>query len=110
VERSGPATVLVRAVPQFPQNLDAAQLLRDVIADLREHGATNRFTEQINRMLGTLSCHGAVRANRNLTVAEMNALLRTMERTDRSDQCNHGRPTWAHITMAELDRLFMRGR
>ena len=110
VERSGPTTVLVRAVPQFPPNLDAAALLRDVIADLREHGATNRFEEQINRMLGTLSCHAAVRANRNLNVAEMNALLRTMERTDRSDQCNHGRPTWARIAMAELDRLFMRGR
>ena len=110
VERSGPTTVLVRAVPQFPQSLDAAALLRDVIADLREHGATNRFEAQVNRMLGTLSCHGAVRANRNLNVAEMNALLRTMERTDRSDQCNHGRPTWAHITLTELDRLFMRGR
>jgi DNA mismatch repair protein MutL len=110
LERSGPSSVLVRAVPMFPANVDVSVLLHDVIADLREHGTTNRFEDQVNRMLGTLSCHGAVRANRNLTVGEMNALLRTMERTDRSDQCNHGRPTWAHVTMTELDRLFLRGR
>jgi DNA mismatch repair protein MutL len=110
VERSGPTSILVRAVPMFPANVEVSTLLHDVIADLREHGTTNRFEDQVNRMLGTLSCHGAVRANRNLTISEMNALLRTMERTDRSDQCNHGRPTWAHVTMSELDRLFLRGR
>jgi len=110
VRRSGPATVLVHAVPVFPPNLDVPELVQALLADIREHGTTARGSEQVNQVLATLACHGAVRANRNLSIAEMNALLRDMERTDRSDQCNHGRPTWTYLSMGELDRIFLRGR
>jgi DNA mismatch repair protein MutL len=81
-----------------------------LLSELREHGATRRIDEALNEVLGTMACHGAVRANRVLSMHEMNALLREMESTVRSDQCVHGRPTWAHLSMADLDRLFMRGR
>jgi DNA mismatch repair protein MutL len=110
VERAGPRSVVVRAVPAALQRLDAMALLSVLVADLREHGATRKVDMAVNEMLGTMACHAAVRANRNLTLPEMNALLREMERTVRADQCNHGRPTWTVLGMADLDRLFLRGR
>ncbi|HEX7011177.1 MAG TPA: DNA mismatch repair endonuclease MutL [Steroidobacteraceae bacterium] len=108
--RSGPASVQVRALPAFLGTADLDELVRRVAADLIADGATRGVEEALNEVLGTMACHGAVRANRNLTIPEMNALLREMERTVRSDQCNHGRPTWTYVSMGELDRLFLRGR
>lgn len=109
-QRLGPETVLIRSLPSVLAQADAAALLRDVLADLLVHGQTRRVEEQQNTLLGTMACHGAVRANRQLSIPEMNALLRDMEATERSGQCNHGRPTWTRLSLAELDRLFMRGR
>jgi DNA mismatch repair protein MutL len=110
VERAGPATLHVRALPAFLLHLGIEDLVRRVAADLVQHGTSRRVEEAMNEVLGTVACHGAVRANRLLTIPEMNALLREMERTVRSDQCVHGRPTWTYLSMADLDRLFLRGR
>jgi DNA mismatch repair protein MutL len=105
-----PTALAVRSIPALLKDADAAELTKSVLAELREFGASRALTERRNELLSTMACHGAVRANRQLTVPEMNALLREMERIDRSDQCNHGRPTWFQITIDELDRMFMRGR
>jgi DNA mismatch repair protein MutL len=110
IEPVGPQTLLVRAVPAPLAQADVAQLARDLLADLAGFDTTRRSQEQANHLLATLACHGAVRAGRKLSLAEMNALLRQMEQTERSNQCNHGRPTWIPLTMSELDALFSRGR
>ena len=105
-----PKTLAVRAVPTTLVQGNATELARSVLAELAQHEASTVVQRAQNELLGTMACHGAVRANRRLTVDEMNGLLRQMETTDRSDQCNHGRPTWRQITIKELDALFMRGR
>jgi DNA mismatch repair protein MutL len=110
VDRSGPTTLVIREVPALLRTSDAEALLLDVLADLSEAGQSNRVEEAVHNCLATMACHHSVRANRALTLHEMNALLREMEITKRADQCNHGRPTWTAITMTELDRIFLRGQ
>ncbi len=110
VDRIGPGTLAIREVPAVLAGQDVAAVLRDALADLGQHGATHRIAERQNELLANIACRSAVRAHRLLSVPEMNALLRDMERTERSGHCSHGRPTWTRVSLAELDRLFLRGR
>ncbi|MEK7322474.1 MAG: DNA mismatch repair endonuclease MutL [Pseudomonadota bacterium] len=110
INRLGPDTLAIRQLPALLCDADVTPLVRDVLADLATHGGSARISEHLNELMATMACHGAVRAHRKLSLPEMNALLRDMERTERSGQCNHGRPTWMPLRMDELDKLFLRGR
>ena len=110
LDRVGPASVIVREIPALLKQSDVEALVRDILSDLQEAGTSNRIEGRCHEFLATMACHHAVRANRTLSIAEMNALLRAMESTAKSDQCNHGRPTWTTVSLADLDRLFLRGQ
>lgn len=110
LNRSGPETLVLRSIPILLADHDTETLIRDVLADILEHGSSQRIQDQANEILATVACHGAVRANRRLTIDEMNVLLRDMEQTDRAGQCNHGRPTWVALSTQELDKFFLRGQ
>lgn len=110
VDRIGRESLVLRSVPSILQGADPERLLRDLLSDMILHGSSDRIRHEINAVLAGMACHGSVRANRRLTLDEMNALLRDMEKTERSGQCNHGRPTWVQLSMDELDRLFLRGK
>ena len=110
VDVAGEESLLIRQIPVSLRDSDVEQLLRDVLADLIEFGSSERIEAHMDEILSTMACHGSVRANRRLTIPEMNALLRDMEETERSGQCNHGRPTWTQLGLDELDKLFLRGR
>ncbi|MFJ4056305.1 MULTISPECIES: DNA mismatch repair endonuclease MutL [unclassified Pseudomonas] len=110
LQRLGPETLAIRQIPALLKQAEANRLVQDVLADLMEYGTSDRIQAHLNELLGTMACHGAVRANRRLAIAEMNALLRDMENTERSGQCNHGRPTWTQMGLDDLDKLFLRGR
>ncbi|WP_369988353.1 DNA mismatch repair endonuclease MutL [Pseudomonas xanthosomatis] len=110
LQRLGPETLAIRQIPALLKQAEANRLVMDVLADLMEYGTSDRIQAHLNELLGTMACHGAVRANRRLAIPEMNALLRDMENTERSGQCNHGRPTWTQMGLDDLDKLFLRGR
>lgn len=110
VEPLGKDVIAIRQVASILRESDVEQLLRDVLSDISMYGDTKRIMEEINTILSTMACHGSIRANRKLTIPEMNALLRDMEITERSGQCNHGRPTWIQMDMSQLDKLFLRGQ
>jgi DNA mismatch repair protein MutL len=110
IDRLGESTLVVRSMPVYLQGADAERLLRDLLSDFAMYGNSNRISDEINAILSTMACHGSVRANRKLTLDEMNGLLRDMERTERSDQCNHGRPTWMAWSLGEMDKWFSRGQ
>ena len=110
INRSGPQTIILRSTPALLGNIDKETLIRDVLADITEHGASHRIQEKSNHLLATIACHNAVRAHRRLSIDEMNALLREMEKTERIGQCNHGRPTWIELSTKDLDKFFLRGQ
>jgi len=110
VDVAGEESLLIREVPTSLRDSDVEQLLRDVLADLAEYGSSERIEAHMDELLSTMACHGSVRSGRRLTIPEMNALLRDMEETERSGQCNHGRPTWTQLALSDLDKLFLRGR
>ncbi|MGH8378812.1 MAG: DNA mismatch repair endonuclease MutL [Gammaproteobacteria bacterium] len=110
IGRRGPETLVIREVPAVLKHEDMAQLLKDLLADIAEHGSSRRLNAAMEHVLATRACHTSLRAHRELNLAEMSALLREMERTPRADQCNHGRPTWTRLSMVELDKLFLRGK
>ncbi|MBK4998549.1 DNA mismatch repair endonuclease MutL [Pseudomonas sp. S31] len=110
LQRLGPETLAIRQIPALLKQAEANRLVQDVLTDLMEYGTSDRIQAHLNELLGTMACHGAVRANRRLAIPEMNALLRDMENTERSGQCNHGRPTWTQMGLDDLDKLFLRGR
>jgi DNA mismatch repair protein MutL len=109
VEPMGVNQLVVRQIPNLLKDADAQALVRDIIADYSENGTSFRVTESINQILSSMACHGSIRANRNMTIPEMDFLLREMEHTERSSQCNHGRPTWVEFSIKEIDKLFLRG-
>jgi DNA mismatch repair protein MutL len=110
LQRLGPESLAIRQIPALLKQAEANRLVSDVLADLMEYGTSDRVQAHLNELLGTMACHGAVRANRRLAIPEMNGLLRDMENTERSGQCNHGRPTWTQLGLDDLDKLFLRGR
>ena len=110
LQRLGPETLAIRQIPALLKQAEANRLVQDVLADLMEYGTSDRVQAHMNELLGTMACHGAIRANRRLAIPEMNGLLRDMENTERSGQCNHGRPTWTQLGLDDLDKLFLRGR
>nr|WP_050575417.1 DNA mismatch repair endonuclease MutL [Pseudomonas viridiflava] len=110
LQRLGPETLAIRQIPALLKQAEANRLVSDVLADLMEYGTSDRVQAHMNELLGTMACHGAIRANRRLAIPEMNGLLRDMENTERSGQCNHGRPTWTQMGLNDLDKLFLRGQ
>jgi DNA mismatch repair protein MutL len=109
-EAVGPNEIVIREVPSLIQESKLPQLIHDILADVTENESSARAKEQVNEVLGTIACHAAVRAHHRLSITEMNAILRDMEKTEHSGQCNHGRPTWVEFSLAELDKFFLRGR